>query len=121
MNYSVDVSPSGKYIIIKVIGEMTVEIGKITNEKADNLGRRLNIKSLLSDLRECVNREKMDANISFSYKKLPKVKDSIFEKVAMLITPGDRSHDIIYITATNAGYNVRMFSEEEEAVKWLET
>jgi hypothetical protein len=41
-------------------------------------------------------------------------------RAAILVDPTDRSHDFVEVVSRNAGYNVRVFIEEERAIAWLE-
>lgn len=120
MNYEIKISESGKYIIVKYFSDMTVGLAEKSNKEAEQLAKENNIKQMLIDVRNSVNRESIDKNIFFSQKQLPDVSKSAFEKIAFLTSQGDNSHNIVYIASTNAGYNVGMYTDEEEAIEWLE-
>jgi hypothetical protein len=38
----------------------------------------------------------------------------------MLTSPNDKSHDFIETVLRNAGYDVKLFVNESEAITWLE-
>jgi hypothetical protein len=40
-------------------------------------------------------------------------------KVALVISPQDRSHDMLEIFTNNAGYQVKIFADYDEAKMWL--
>ena len=40
-------------------------------------------------------------------------------RVGMLVSPGDRSRDFLQLVCHNAGYQLRVFRQEKEAMSWL--
>jgi hypothetical protein len=83
-------------------------------------GKELNILRYLYDLRNAPNIESVTSNYEFAYKEMPKSPLDANATVALLADPEDRSHDFVETVMRNAGFNVRLFSEKEEAVAWLE-
>jgi hypothetical protein len=40
-------------------------------------------------------------------------------RIAVLVKPGDRSHDFVETVFRNAGYRFRLFHDEDSALEWL--
>jgi len=55
----------------------------------------------------------------FARKILPKEGFNSRWKVALVTSPKDRSHDILEIFTHNAGYQVKIFTDYDEAQVWL--
>lgn len=41
-------------------------------------------------------------------------------RAAILVDATDRKHDFVETVSRNAGYNVRVFDDEEAAIAWLD-
>jgi hypothetical protein len=55
----------------------------------------------------------------FARKSLPKEGFDSTWKVALVTSPNDRSHDLLEIFTHNAGYQVKIFTDYDEAQVWL--
>jgi hypothetical protein len=119
MTYSITISENGKYIICKVIGAMTAEIAKEFSKEIDSLSRAKNIKRFLNDMREAPNRSSAVQNYKYTYKDMSDLGFQRDVHSAILADPADTSHDFIETLAKNAGYNVRVFHDEDAAIAWL--
>ncbi|QQS36422.1 MAG: hypothetical protein IPM56_00255 [Ignavibacteriales bacterium] len=120
MDYEIKVSESGKFVVVKVFKEMTVEKGQQTAIESQSLASQKGIKSFLYDVRDAPNTESPTSNYQFAYKGMPKFQGQRESKVAILTSPDDESHDFLITVMTNAGYNVKRFTDEEPALNWLE-
>lgn len=120
MDFLLSVSLSGKFVLIRVKAPMTTEIGRECSAGAVVLGEKYQINKYLFDLRESPNIEKVQSNYDFAHKDMSAFgfpKDAYF---VLLVHPDDHSHDFIATAFENAGYNIRLFTEEELAIKWLQ-
>ncbi len=114
------VSPNGKYIIQKIVGEINAEIALDLNHETHALGRRLGINCYLSDLTECRNTDSVIDNYDFAYSDMPADPGiDRFARVAVLIDPEDHSHDFVETVARNAGLDVTLFRNRDEAIRHL--
>lgn len=120
MEFEIKKSQSGNYVIVKFFANLTRELGRQILPKVEAFGLEHNISSLLFDLRESRNNDSVNAKVLFSIKDMPDPKNRIFEKSAMLVNPKDPSHSLVIVGLANAGYNIRMFTSESEAIEWLE-
>lgn len=116
----IKVSDSGKYIIVCVNEDMTRSLAESLGLEAMHLGNRKNINKYLYDLRNSRNKESVNANYIFANQDLKRLEPNPSNKIAMLTSPNDKSHDFIGTVLRNAGYDVKLFVNESEAIAWLE-
>jgi len=120
MNYTIGVSESGKFIRLRVEGEISAELARKWSDEMREMGLASGIGRFLSDVRGARNVSSILENYSFAYKDAPELSLDRNARVAILASPDDRSHDFVEVTLQNAGYNVRLFRDESSAVQWLE-
>ncbi|MFO7445260.1 MAG: STAS/SEC14 domain-containing protein [Ignavibacteriaceae bacterium] len=120
MNFKITISESGNYVIAKVYGEINREIAQKLSSESEAFAANHNIKRALVDVRECRNTDTVQANIAYSKKDVPFPRRNAFEKMANLVSPDDTSHSLVIVELANEGYNIAMFTDEQEAIEWLE-
>ena len=120
MTKEIKVSDNGKYIIVRVNEDMTRSLAETLGLEAMHLGNRKDINKYLYDLRNSRNKESINANYIFANQDLKRLGPNLSNTIAMLTSPNDKSHDFIETVLRNAGYNVRLFIVEVEAIAWLE-
>lgn len=119
-DYTVSVSKDGKYILVDVKQPMTSELGRRCGMAAAELGRAHDIRFYLFDLRGAPNIQSVLPNYEFAYNELQSFGFPKDTRSALLTDPHDRSHDFMETLFMNAGYNVRLFTDETAALTWLE-
>lgn len=119
MNNEVKISDSGKYIIVSVNNDMTRELSDQLGIEAIHLGKKNNINLYLYDLRNSINRETVNANYIYAKQDVQKIEPDFANKIAMLVSPSDNSHDFVETVLRNAGHNVLIFHDEQKAIDWL--
>lgn len=120
MTKEIKVSDNGKYIIVRVNEDMTRTLAESLGLEAMHLGIKKNLSKFLYDLRNSRNKETINANYIFAKQDLKRLDPNPANKIALLTSPNDKSHDFIETVLRNAGYNVKLFIVEEEAIIWLE-
>lgn len=120
MTKEIKISDSGKYIIVRVNEDMTRTLAESLGLEAMHLGSKKNLNKFLYDLRNSRNKETLNSNYIFVNQDLKRLEPNPENKIAMLTSPNDKSHDFIETVLRNAGYNVKLFIVEEEAIAWLE-
>jgi 3-deoxy-D-manno-octulosonate 8-phosphate phosphatase KdsC-like HAD superfamily phosphatase len=119
MNNEVRVSDSGKYIIVQINTDMTRSLAEQLGIEAIQLGKRNKTNRYFYDLRNSINRETVNANYIYAKQEVQKIEPSYLNKIAMLVSPNDKSHDFVETVLRNAGHNVLIFNDEEKALGWL--
>lgn len=114
------VSPDGKYIIQKVVGDINSNLALKYNHETHALGRKLGIRRYLVDLTESRNTESVLGNYEFAYDKMPASAGLDLDAiVALLVDPDDHSHDFVETVSRNAGLNVSLFRYRDAAIQHL--
>jgi len=120
MGCILELAEDKKYIILKVTGDYRRENAMEDILKSHALGREYNIDKYLMDMRNSRNVESISANYGIAHKEIKKIPGfNPYAKVAVLIAPNDHSHDFYETVARNSGYNFRLFTNLDEAVKHL--
>lgn len=117
---SIAPSSDRKYIILKVVGDYTRQRAMTNNIQAHALGRELGIKRYLVDMTESRNVESVLANYEFAKKEIWNASE--IDKtalVAILVSPGDHSHDFVETVGRNAGLRVTIFRDRVRAEQHL--
>jgi hypothetical protein len=120
VDYAVSLADSGRYVLIKVFVPITNEIGRRCGTDASRLGDEKNVNRYLFDLRDSPNVQTVAHNYDFAYREMASFGFSRRSCSALLVRPNDRSHDFIETAFRNAGYVVRLFSDEASAIAWIE-
>lgn len=116
----IKISDNGKYIIVQVKENMTRTLAERLGLEAVQLGNTKNITRFLYDLRDSRNTETINANYIFAKQDMKRIEPNPENMIAMLTSPDDKSHDFIETVLRNAGYSVKLFIDEAEAIAWLE-
>ena len=120
MSYEIYLSEDGKYIVAKHWGKLTSELVMERTQEAHELGEKLGITRHLMDVTEAVNVDSVSKTYKFAYidlRALPGINLNV--RVAVLVSPEDRSHDFVETVTRNAGQDVTLFRDRELAIKHL--
>jgi len=120
MKYTITPSTDGKYIILKVKGEINRETVLQPNLEAHALAKKLGIKRHLVDVTEAKNTDSILHSYEFAYDDMINTKG--IDKnaiVAILVSPTDISHDFIETVLRNAGLHVKLFRDLNAAKLFL--
>lgn len=118
--YTLTISEDKKYIIMKVVGEVTSQEMYQHAVEAHQLARTLNLRTFLMDLTDAVNRQSAFENYDLVYKQF-RTSDKLIRnsRMALWVDMNDRSHDFIETLAFNAGDNVKVFRDPQKAINFL--
>jgi hypothetical protein len=120
MDYEISVSENKRHIIIKISSPMTAELGRRCGVQAADIAKQNNIDRYLFDLRGAPNVDTVQSNYQFAYNDLADFGFPRGSRSALLTDAGDESHNFLETLFLNAGYIVKVFSDPDHAVAWLE-
>jgi hypothetical protein len=120
MSFQVFVAPTRRYVVCRVEGDITAETARRFGKAADELSRAEEIANRLFDVRDARNVETVAGNYDFAYKDMSDLEITRNMRSAILVSPGDESHDFVATAMKNAGYNIRIFTSEADAIAWIE-
>lgn len=120
MSYTLSLSDDGKYILLKVIGDITRNSAMQHNLEAHKMGEELGVNTYLVDLTEARNVESVISNYEFAYTDMTQTPDiDRYARVVVLVDPHDHSHDFIETVARNTGLDVTLYRDRDQAVQHL--
>jgi len=119
MHYTVKPSDDGKYVVVTIVGEVTTETAREYSAVANEKAAEWSLRHFLFDLRDAVNTQSTLTNYEYAYEEMPKQQLSTTARCALLVAPEDHSHDFVELIARNAGYNVRLFRNFDQAAAWI--
>ena len=120
MSFVVSLSENGKYILCRVSGPMTATTAIEFSAEMDKLARKHGINRFLTDVRDAPNVSSVVENHQFADSDMKALGLQKNVRAAILTRQSDRSHDFVEFATQNAGYNVRLFDDEQAAITWLE-
>lgn len=120
MSYQITVSENGKYFRIRSSGDVTVEHAYRWSEDLKEMSQAHGIRRYLFDVRNSRNVSDVLENYKFAYRDADRLGLDKTVRSAILVSYGDQSHDFIAATMHNAGFYVRLFTDERAAMLWLD-
>jgi hypothetical protein len=110
---------TGKHLVCRVDEPITVEVIQEMSRQTKKLAEETGIKNRLIDTRGMPNLMTVANNYDLAYKHLDAVEVDRATKIAALRAPGTEE-GFPSIAIKNAGFNLRLFVYEAEAIAWLE-
>lgn len=120
MSYSIHISDNRKFLCVVVKVDVTVPLACKWSAEMQNVSQTSGIRRFLIDVRGSRNISDVLENYMFAYKHADELKLERNTRYAILVSPGDSSHDFVETVMRNCGYYVRRFVDESSAVDWLE-
>ena len=122
METSIMVSEDGKYIVLVIRGAIQGDPKILIQPmiELNELARTLGTKRCLVDATNATNVQSVFddfAIVNWTTAKEPAIDRRM--QIALLVSPEDHSHDFIETVSKNAGYNFRLFREQERAIEYL--
>ncbi len=119
MAYNITPSDDGKYIIMKVTGDFNRKLAIQYDLESHALGKSLGISRYLVDLTEARNTNTTVEDYEFAYRDMKTPEIDRTAVVAVLVSPGDHSHDFTETVTRNAGLNTKLFTDRDRAIRHL--
>ena len=120
MDYEVSVAEKDSLIVCVVSGPIIRGDARKFTSEMTVLAQARGIKRFLFDVREAPNASSILGSYTFVHEDLTELGFPRISRVAILRTADDASHDFIETVSRNAGYLVRLFVDEADAIAWLE-
>jgi hypothetical protein len=120
MNYTIELSENRRILVVKATGPINIDTVRQWSEDIDTRSRATDIRRFLFDVRSAQNIGTVLENYTFAYRDSKEINLQRNVRSAILVSETDPSHEFSATTLRNAGYNVRIFTDESSAVEWLE-
>lgn len=118
--YAFAVDDSGRYLIVRVYGDVTRGFARAFCLAASERGAQAGLRRYLFDLRGSRNLESTFSNYVYAYEDMNALGLERNARVALLVDVDDASHDFVETVMRNAGYNLCLFRDEAAARAWLQ-
>ena len=115
-----ELAEGGQYIIVTFDRAMTAALGRQLVKDIVAFSEKHQLKKFLFDMRNAVNVDHVFANYEFAHRDLSDSGFPLDSYTAVLVHPDDHSHDFITVAFNKFGYHVRLFTEKDMAVSWLD-
>ena len=119
MRHHIGVSEDRTHIVQKIWGEITPGPAVKCTEESHALGISLGLHLYFVDATEARNIGGIFDNYELAYHMIDPAKVDRDAAIAILVHPDDHSHNFLETVARNAGYNVTLFRDREQALKHL--
>ena len=118
--YETGISPDETYLFARAFQHpFTFELAQTLAVELVLLGEKLNVLGCLIDISETTSASKVIDKYKFAYEKAKIIGLPFHWRYAFLKAHGDNSPIFIETVMSNAGYIIRIFDNESEAVEWL--
>lgn len=118
-DYKVGLSAGGDYIIVKTFVAITNDLRRDYLQAMSALAKKAGLNKYLVDVRGCPYAASILDDYQTAYKIAQDSGVAAGSRIAGLTDPQSKNHAFIDNAANNAGYQVKFFSDEDEAVRWL--
>jgi len=119
MEYRVAVSPDGPWIEITIHAPVTAEVERHFATEAVAAAKAHDLTDFLVDATRTANIAETFEQYQFAYRDVKGLDLDKNARIAVLVSPGDASHDFIETLLRNAGFSCRSFRDRDAAYAWL--
>lgn len=119
MKYTITPSDDGTFLVMRAHCDFTIDVARKWSVEIAAMGRQMNIRRFLFDVRAARNACTVADNYDAAYRDPDELDLPKDIRSAILVSEGDHSHDFVETTYLNAGYDVRLFVDESAAINWL--
>ncbi len=120
-SFAVEYVRDGNYIRVRVLSQVTRDLAAAFAAQAEAECNQKGCPGYLVDTRGFPNVDTIHDNYEYSAWDLKKVEDKPGVKHAVLIDADDDTHDLPILAMQEMGFNVKKFTDEQEAIAWLTT
>jgi hypothetical protein len=119
MHFEISLAANGQYGIVKVNAPMTHALATEQLKVIKELTARTGAVNFLIDLRESQFIESVGTHYVFANDTLDRFQMQRANRFALVVAPDDYSHNFLEVASNNAGFNLKIFRDYQQAVDWL--
>ena len=118
--FSVSLSPDNSYVHYRSLASArTAQEMGLRLRTAVELGNAHQVASIMFDVRGVIFRTGIAAQYEYAYNQAWQMGLKRSWRIALLVSPGDRSYDFMETAFINSGYQAQLFTDETRAATWL--
>jgi len=118
--FTITVAPSGGYLYVRYFVPVTRELARQLATAVSEKIAQAPCNACLVDVRGIPNISSISDNYAFATQDLAEFAALRHMRLAILINLAEDTHDFPQTAMRDAGYDVRLFSDEQKAIAWLE-
>ena len=119
MKFDIALSAEGGIVRIKVNDSITAELEQTFSEKAIAMAQHKGASRYFADVRGVGNVANAVEQYRLAHNEMARLGLDRTSRIAVLVSQDDHSHDFIETAFSNAGYSFRLFTDEQDALRWL--
>ncbi len=119
MSYEIKLSTCGNFLRVQAEGKISTDLVRKWAKELEQMRQSTGIRRFLFDLRNARNISRARRIYDFAYEDAAEFSLNKVAQSAILVSPGDTSHDFAVVTLRNVGFKIELFNEELAAIKWL--
>ena len=119
MGYRIELPEDRNYILIRVEGEVTVDLVREWSGELTEMSQAHGIQRFLFDARKARNVSSAYKSYRFAHVDSDELNLKKSDRSAILTSPDDPTHEFVVLTFRNAGFNMRLFTDKPSAIEWL--
>jgi hypothetical protein len=121
MKFEISISERKTYLNIRVNKVVTPDLLKEFIEKTANNANKSGINKFLFDLRQAPNQTSPIVHYNLVYDKYRELGFKPGSKHALLVSLENRDdYSFVETILVNAGYQSKIFTDEKDAIEWIE-
>jgi hypothetical protein len=121
MKFEISISERKTYLNIRVNKVVTPDLLKEFIEKTANNSNKSGINKFLFDLRQAPNQTSPIVHYNLVYDKYRELGFKPGSKHALLVSLENRDdYSFVETILVNAGYQSKIFTDEKDAIEWVE-
>ncbi len=121
MTCRIKASEDNHFVIMTIEGDLTTALALEYNREAFALAKELGINRFLVDLTGSRNVDSPSEKYAFARRRIHQVEGmDPSARMAALVLPGDRSHNFIETVLQNQGFDLALFRDRFQALRYLE-
>jgi hypothetical protein len=120
MEYSITPDEQAKYITLKIKGRIDRQAMLERIVETSEVAAKRGLDRFLADFTEAQNAGSIADDyelINVDTRTNPSINP--YSRIALLVAPEEYSYDFFEIASQNAGWNLRLFRDRQEALKFL--
>lgn len=119
--YNINLSNDRKFICTQVWTPVTLNLAVSFTTDLISLGKKLNLSLALINIRDTKSISSIYEKYLFAYERAESAGLNRSWKIALLKKESDKSPDFLETVMFNAGYQFKMFTDQQFAFDWLKS
>jgi hypothetical protein len=119
MDFEIRVVEPKQYVLLRVNSDITMDVAHRFTKELANVTDANYLYQILCDVRGVRNVSSIIENYKYAYNDVQSLGLKHCIHSAVLASPNDDSHNFIETVTQNAGYRVKIFRAENQAIDWL--